>query len=285
MSEVTYYTDQLSIDTPEQVDLHFPVAGIGSRFIAILLDSIVQAVAFALLYLLIYLTSAWTAINQGMDHQSDTAQKWLVAAMILIHFVLIWGYFALFEAWWKGQTPGKRVMKLRVLKDSGRSITLFESMARNLIRVVDYLPGMYLTGLITMLCNRKNKRLGDYVAGTIVVHERIDEQPVLDHASRTFTASLAQAPSRSWMPGAKEAWEANETKLPADAIAKLGSGDLHVIETFFGRALDLPVVKREELSARLAQTMSDKMGVPLPEGVQAERILELIVFQMRGQGR
>lgn len=286
MSEVNYYADQLSIDTPEQVELRFPIAGIGSRFIAILLDSIIQGVTLALLYLLIFLTAMWTAIDHGMSRQSDTAQKWLVAAMIFAHFLLIWGYYVLFEAYWKGQTPGKRVMKLRVLKDSGRSITLFESMARNLIRFVDYLPGMYLTGLITMLCNRRNKRLGDYVAGTIVVHERMEEQPVLAHASRTFTAPLAEAqPVRSWMPGAQEAWEANTSRLPADAIAKLGSADLHVIETFFGRALDLPIEKRTELSQKLAQRMSDKMGAPIPDGMQPERVLELIVFQMRSQGR
>jgi uncharacterized RDD family membrane protein YckC len=286
MAELNFYTDQLSIDTPEQVELRFPIAGVGSRFIAILLDSIIQLLTLFLVYLLFFLTTVWTAIDHGMNRQSDTAQKWLVAAMIFAHVLLIWGYFVLFEAYWKGQTPGKRVMKLRVLKDSGRSITLFESMARNLIRVVDYFPSLYLTGLITMLCNRRNKRLGDYVAGTIVVHEQMDEQPVLTHASRTFTAPLAEAqPTRSWMPGAQEAWEANSSRLPADAIARLGSADLHVIETFFGRALDLPVSKREELSLRLAQRMSEKMGAPLPEGMQPERVLELIVFQMRAQGR
>jgi uncharacterized RDD family membrane protein YckC len=286
MSELNLYSDQLSIDTPEQVNLHFPIAGVGSRFIAILLDTLIQTATIALIYLLIYLRSAWTAIDHTMSGSSETAQKWFLAAMIFAHFLLFWGYYVLFETYWKGQTPGKRVMKIRVLKDSGRSITLFESMARNLIRIVDSLPSFYLVGLITMLCNRRNKRLGDFVAGTIVIHELMDEQPVLSHASRTFTAPIAEAqPTRSWMPGAQEAWDANQSRLPADAIAKLTPADLHTIETFFSRALDLPVPRREELSGRLAKQMSEKMSVPMPDGLQPERVLELIVFQMRAQGR
>src|SRR5207244_5065892 len=85
---------------------------------------------------------------------------------------------------------GKRLLKSRVIKDSGRQITLFEALARNLLRVIDMLPSFYLIGVITMLCNREQKRLGDLVAGTIVVHERSDEQPLMSHNSRTFTASL-----------------------------------------------------------------------------------------------
>ena len=99
--------------------------------------------------------------------------------MIFAGFLLVWGYFSLFEAFWRGQTPGKRAMKLRVIKDAGRQITLFESLARNLLRIVDYFPGLYLTGVITMLCNKRSKRLGDLAAGTLVVHERGDEQPLL----------------------------------------------------------------------------------------------------------
>ena len=86
--------------------------------------------------------------------------KWVLAAFIGLNFLLIWGYYTLFEAFWHGQTPGKHIMKLRVIKDSGRQITLFEAMSRNLLRIIDYLPAFYLVGVITMLCTKRHQRLG-----------------------------------------------------------------------------------------------------------------------------
>jgi uncharacterized RDD family membrane protein YckC len=282
--------DQLNVETPEQVDLRFPVAGIGSRFLAALTDTLIIAVAYLLLILLAYVTTVGKTGSDAVDRQSSTAQNWWVAGFILINFIMIWGYFALFEAFWNGQTPGKRLLKIRVIKDSGRSITLFEAMARNLVRVVDYLPGLYLVGVIAMLCNRSQKRLGDMVAGTIVVHERTDEQPLLTsstHNSRTFTAHLypeAPTPQRFELPQRQVAAAADQT-LPADAIARLKPDDLHLIDTFFSRALDLTVEKRAELATRVATTISARMGFPRPEGMEPERLLETVAFRMRGQSR
>jgi hypothetical protein len=198
--------------------------------------------------------------------------------------VVFWGYYGLFEAYWRGQTPGKRVMKIRVIKDSGRQITLFESLARNLIRVVDYMPGFYLVGLITMLCNKRNKRLGDLAAGTIVVHERTDEQPLFYQTSTTLVAptDFAAQPfgQEALAPWAKPV----EAMFPADAVARLGAHDLVVIEAFFGRMLDLPLETRAAVAYRMAAQMAAKMGVVSPEG-NPERTLESIAFQMRGSGR
>jgi hypothetical protein len=163
-----------------------------------------------------------------------------------------------------------------VIKDSGRQITLFEALARNLLRVVDMLPSFYLIGVITMLCNREQKRLGDLVAGTIVVHERSDEQPLMNHNSRTFTASLYPQPM-------EEAPEPVAALVPADGVARLDAGDLNVIDTFFSRALDLDLDKRAEIAGRIAERMSAKMQVPLPVDVTPERVLESIAYMMRAQ--
>jgi hypothetical protein len=184
----------------------------------------------------------------------------------------------LFEAFWNGQTPGKRLLKIRVIKDSGRQITLFEALARNLLRVVDMLPSFYLIGVITMLCNREQKRLGDLVAGTIVVHERSDEQPLMSHNSRTFTSALYPQPL-------KITREPAGVLLPADGVARLDAGDLNVMDTFFSRALDLDWDKRAEIAGRIADRMSAKMQVPLPVDVAPERVLESIAHAMRAQSR
>jgi uncharacterized RDD family membrane protein YckC len=261
---------QLYIDTPEQVELQFAVAGIGSRFVAVLLDHLIQFAIFWIEVLLLYVISK---LFPALEHQLDNAGKWTLAIVIFLNFCLVWGYFALFEAYWHGQTPGKRVMKLRVIKDSGRQITFFEALARNLLRVVDYMPGLYLAGVITMLCNKQNKRLGDLAAGTLVVHEQREEQPLLPQRN-------------AFLPVREAEWKdpvAAPSMFAADAIAKLKPADLMVIDTFFGRALDLNVDVRAAMAQRIAQQMAAKMGVGLPEG-NPERALESIAVAIRGGG-
>jgi uncharacterized RDD family membrane protein YckC len=271
------YADQLNIETPEQVELRFPIAGIGSRFLAILTDSIIQGATLFFLFLgFALIVSAAPKIPGAAAALSDAGAKWFVAGVVLFHFLLYWGYYSLFEAFWNGQTPGKRLFKIRVIKDSGRQITLFEALARNLLRVIDMLPSFYLVGAIAMLCNKEQKRLGDLVAGTIVVHERSDEQPLMTHASRTFTASLYPQPPEATR-------EPAVAVVPADGVARLDAGDLNVIDTFFSRALDLDLDKRAEIAGRIADRMSTKMQVPLPEGMAPERVLESISHAMRSQ--
>ena len=277
INQSTGYADQLNIETPEQVDLRFPIAGIGSRFLAVLTDSVIKIFALLLLIFGFVLIFSSVKTTPGMP-TSDTAVKWFIAAIVLFLFMVQWAYYSLFEAFWNGQTPGKRLLKIRVIKDSGRQISLFEALARNLLRVVDWFPTLYLVGVISMLCNKEQKRLGDFVAGTIVVHERGDEQPLMSHNSRTFTSSLYPQPLETVR-------EPVGISLPADGVARLDAGDLNVIDTFFSRALDLDLEKRAEIAGRIAERMSVKMGVPLPVDVASERVLESIAHAMRAQGR
>ena len=268
------FADQLSIGTPEQVALQFPVAGIGSRFVALLLDHLIQ---FAALFAIALAASVLLAAT-GHQGALSTLGKWTLAAITFVLFLLFWGYFALFEAFWHGQTPGKRAMHLRVLKDAGRQITLFESLARNLLRVLDYLPSVYVAGVITMLANKSNKRLGDLAAGTIVVHERAIDQPLLwsqpsaaPFATSAFPTLAASAP-------------AVPTLFPPDAIAQLTAPDLVLIETFFARALDLPLETRAAMAYRIVAELCTKMHVPPPEG-NPERALEAMALALRAQRR
>ena len=258
------------------------MAGIGSRFVALLLDHLIQFGVYLVLALVVLTVLAATG-HQGVG---TLGSKWFFAAVIFVAFLIFWGYFALFEAFWHGQTPGKRVMKLRVIKDSGRQITLFESLARNLLRYIDYLPSLYLVGVITMLANKRNKRLGDLAAGTLVVHERTDVQPLLWAGSAQRSTSLFAFPPAvtseqfgPWSPKSPES-----TMFPADAVARLTSHDLVVIETFFARALDLPLETRAAMAYRILGELTGKMQMAAPEG-NPERALEALAGQMRGQAR
>ena len=157
--------------------------------------------------------------------------------MVLSWFLMYWGYFAIFEIVWKGQTPGKRRAKIRVIHMSGRPLNAFESIARNFMRVVDGLPAAYAVGVITMMLNRYNRRLGDYVAGTVVVHDRIatDGSPILGDM-RGVSAS-------------------------ADAIRKITPDELVVIESYLHRRFDLPAEVRTAASQRLVTMVSEKTAL------------------------
>src|ERR1700684_3541551 len=153
-------SDQLSIETPELVAIELPLAGIGSRFIALLVDYLIWGAGVVGVFILaILLLPALRTFNR-------ISAQWAEAIVIFIFFLLNWGYFTLFEAFWNGRTPGKRVAKIRVIQRSGRSIGLVESMARNLVRYVDQFPFFYAVGVITMFVTRQHQRLGDLGAGT-----------------------------------------------------------------------------------------------------------------------
>jgi uncharacterized RDD family membrane protein YckC len=269
------FADQLNIDTPEQVELEFAVAGIGSRFVAVLIDHLIQAGFYFVLII------AGAILFGAIANRINLLGKWILAVFIAVNFLLIWGYYALFEAYWHGQTPGKYIMKLRVIKDSGRQITLFEAMSRNLLRIIDYLPGFYLVGVITMLCTKRHQRLGDLAAGTLVVHERRDEQPLLIERG-TSIMPAHHAPGYDPLSSAAAAQDAGA--LPADAVAKLGADDLLLIESFFARALDLSLATRAEIAARISTQMTAKMSIEVPPG-NPERFLEAIAYAMRSSGR
>ena len=164
-------SDQLNIDTPELVSIEMPLAGIGSRFIALLVDYLIWGAGFTVLVLLL------SVILPSMVVFSRISAQWTVALVVLFFFLVNWGYFTLFEAFWNGRTPGKRIARIRVIQSSGRAISLFESMARNLVRYIDQIPGVYVVGVITMFVTRQHQRLGDLAAGTLVCATATSRRP------------------------------------------------------------------------------------------------------------
>lgn len=268
------FHDQLSIDTPEHVSLRLPIAGLGSRFLAIFADTVIQIVAYALLILLLVLAAS--GFHSPSGPSSPKAEAWATAVLIFMHFLLYWGYFTLFEGLWSGQTPGKRIFKLRVIKDSGRQITLFESAARNLLRVVDALPGFYVVAIISVLVTGEKKRIGDMVAGTLVVHQE-DAGETGDHdVTRTFTAGFYEPPVTA-------AATRKEPAFPANAIARLGANDLILLDTYFARIPELDVATKDKMAERMLAALCVKMQVPVPEGFGPRALLESIAYQLRSQ--
>ncbi len=277
--------DQLSIDTPELVSIDMPLAGIGSRFIAILIDYLIWAAVGILL------TVIAAIVLPGLALFGRISVNWAAGIYILSLFLIQWGYFTLFESLDNGRTPGKHVAKIRVIHRSGRAISFVESLARNLVRVVDFLPSLYAVGLISIFLTRQNQRLGDMVAGTLVVRDRPIEVPhwgelgSSEFGSRTITGPAFSASAASASP-ADQLRTAPHLRvvLPASEVAKLSAADLEVLEGFFARRLDMALETRAALAERIAAAIRAKSGLAIPEDTTVETFLEAVAHQLRELG-
>lgn len=267
--------DQLSIETPEMVGIDMPVAGLGSRFVALLVDYLIWLIAAIVFVFLISL------VDPSLSHFSKLGEKWAIAVFTMIVFLWFWGYFTLFEAFWSGRTPGKRLAKIRVIQRSGRGIGFFESMTRNLLRIVDQFPGIYAVGAVSVFVTRDHQRLGDLAAGTLVVHERENlAAPSSGTGSRTFTAGLFDATQQDTGGLNRPGMEFSQAE-----IQLLDTADLEVLEGFFARRLDFSMETRAQLAQRIADAIRAKTGLTAPAGVDTESFLEGVARAFRDIAR
>jgi len=162
------FLDMYKLDTPESVAVTYPVAGVGSRFLAALIDSLVQT---AIVVALFIVTLVVTSVTGSSLSAGTTATYVALAIGTLIISVVLLGYYIFFELIWNGQSPGKRAMRLRVIGINGYPVTPFAVLIRNVLRLIDFLPAYYGVGVIAMIANKDARRLGDFAAGTIVVKE------------------------------------------------------------------------------------------------------------------
>jgi len=191
--------------------------------------------------------------------------QWLIAIVIFVLFLVQFAYYAFFEAIWNGQTPGKRWTHLRVIQDSGRPITPYDAVLRNLLRFADWLPTLYAVGIVTILISRERKRVGDYAAGTVVVHEK----PLLGVSS---IWSVAAAPAAA---------------QPASAIpaVPLSIDELQLVETFFERRASLDSDVRRSMARQIAIKLGDRLNVPSEQRPDPEKFLEALAEQRRSSAR
>lgn len=152
----------LSVETPEHVVLDFEIAGIGSRALAALID----------MAILLGILAAGGMLLAILARLGLRLGPWAAAILLLAAFGLWYGYFTFFEGLRGGQTPGKRAAGIRVVRDTGHAVTLAAAATRNLLRIADFLPPPYVLGVILVALHPRAKRLGDMVAGTVVVRDR-----------------------------------------------------------------------------------------------------------------
>ena len=253
--------------TPERVSLQFDVAGIGSRAAAALIDTAIQAtIATALFILFIVLYSPARLGNAAGGLVPGDAGVWLgVLVLIFVSlgvFFLLWGYYMVFEIVWSGQTPGKRALGIRVIRENGYPLRAGDAVVRNLVRIIDGPPAGAVVGALVMLFNERAKRLGDFAAGTIVVREgrrqRLDQLPGFSGLTPAPGGRRA-APPPSAAPG---------------AVPILSAEDATLLRDFLVRRRDLYGAARVTLARRLALHLSRRYGLPEPARGRDEVFLE-----------
>jgi uncharacterized RDD family membrane protein YckC len=252
------FGDRHVIDTPEQVQLQFAIAGIGSRFLAVAIDTIIQVVVLGGIGLILGFlgVTGFFAIWRQMS-------LWLWAGLIAFFFLLYFGYFAFFEILWGGQTPGKRTIGIRVIKETGRPLSPSETIARNLMRIVDQMPGFYAVAVLTAMFNDESKRLGDFVAGSIVVREHS-----LDEMRGAWSAATAPSVSRSLL---------GANRLTAEEVS--------LIDTFLVRRHELAHDVRSHMAYEILRRLEPKLTLTEDDRAGVEATLRSIAYEHRSAAR
>ena len=238
--------ETIRIATPEGVTLELPLAGVGSRFVALVVDTFLQTLALIALAILLRLLGAGGLTG--------------AAVFAVALFGVVFAYPVAFELAASGRTPGKRWSSLRVLCDDGSAITFRASALRNLVRPVDAIPGFYFVGALAIFVSRNNQRLGDLVAGTIVAREpRAAKGAVVP-------AAITQAP--------------NSEDLPAWDVSGLRPAEVAALRRFLERRHELALVPRNLLARDLANQLRPRVG-GVGADIAPEQFLELIAALRR----
>ena len=229
----------VTVRTPESIAFYYELAGLGSRFLAIIIDLVVQTVVFLLLALAIGLASdPLSSLARALRINAHQAEAIDLAFFIIAAFMIFFGYFMIFETAWNGQTPGKRLLGIRVVRDGGYPLDVGSSVVRNLIRVVEAVF-MYIPSAISALISAQNKRIGDLAAGTIVVRDR------------AFEVSDPQA----WLHG-----DAVPSAPPLVAEKSLTAEEWALLDRYIERRTSLPPAVAAATAARVAGALRPKCG-------------------------
>lgn len=244
------YQDRTKIATPEAVELSFALAGVGSRALATGIDYAIQISLFSVVLLFAILLAGVAG---------DAA---LIIFASLAGFFVIYVYDVLFEAFRGGRTPGKQVSGLRVVRDTGAPVDLRAALIRNIVKLVDGPLTLYAVGIASIIVTRRNQRLGDLAAGTLVVRERFASEPKAPPPLPPGWSQPAPAP----VPGSVRRWD----------TGGVSAADITVVRGFLRRRMELDREPRGRIGTDLAGHLR-----PLVAGADSsmtdERFLEELV--------
>lgn len=255
--------EQTNIKTPEFVSIQFQLAGVGSRAAAFLLDTLILSTASFLilltLLLILYGSSDFWLLGEAFYSVP-------LAITIILLFVLNWSYFFLLEFFAGGKTIGKRVVGIRVIQENGHSITLLSSFIRNFLRIIDSLPASYFLGIIMIFFHSKHKRIGDLVAGTIVIHERRAKN------------SKKQSPLESEI--GRRGLGKDSLAIDQWALKSIGNKEWKLLQTYCNRFLQLKDDIRDSRTKQIADILLPRVGIEVVGKTYSQLENELLVLYL-----
>ncbi|MBD1861135.1 MULTISPECIES: RDD family protein [Trichocoleus] len=257
------FFNRIILQTPESVELEFTLAGIGNRAFALLIDyTCLGGFLIAFLVVWLFVSKQVLDLVVQITGSANGVDLWLTAITILGGFVIYVGYFVFFESLWRGQTPGKRYTKIRVIRDDGRPIGLAQATLRALLRPFD--DTLFL-GVFLIALGRQEKRLGDWAAGTVVIQE---EQTI---AAATFPISPAA--------------EALAAQLPEIAdLSHLLPDDFAVIRDYLQRRGAMSSKAQSEVNLQLARQVKEIILLEkVPSNTTPDLFLEAVYLAYQQQ--
>ena len=243
---------KLTVLTPESVEFELELADLGSRFIAILIDTIIQIL---LLLPVIVLIGLMEFFFPGENNPAPFA-SWITGILFILLFILGFsGYHIFFELIWNGKTPGKRIASIKVIRDGGFPVEVTSSFIRNLIRIVDFIPFYYFAGIISIVLSKNKKRLGDIVAGTMVIKEYADIPPpvMIKH-------------------------EGSSNSINLSCLEKITEKEYTLISELLLRHDQLDITARKSIASQIAGALIEKLEIDKShiEGREYEFLEELV---------
>ena len=228
-------SDRYIIDTPESIEFGYDLAGLAVRFLAAVFD--------------VLLFIAMLIIAYRLYDRGDISESVFVTIMLgstIIYCV----YYIFFEALWNGQTPGKRLLGIRVVQETGRPVTFSISMIRNLIRIADFFPVLYGTAIVFIMFDKRSRRLGDIVAGTLVVRDRrrVTLDNLLDSVRQNRVQNALSSNTQQTLPN----------------LEALHASEMQLVQTFLLQRSSMPPERRQRLSGQLAYALFQRLGYSVP---------------------
>ncbi|MBW4652043.1 MAG: RDD family protein [Kaiparowitsia implicata GSE-PSE-MK54-09C] len=252
-----HFFNRVTLPTPESTELEFALAGLGNRALAIVIDYVLLAIALTTFWTVWLIASVQVITYAGQidPRYGSLASTWLLAIALLLSFILSTGYFIWFEVMRRGQTPGKRWVNIRVVKADGTPVGIAQAVLRSLLRPID---DAAFIGLLLILLTPREQRLGDLLAGTLVVQEAsaVAVNPI-------YISTQAHALAAEW------AAQGHSATLTAD--------DLAVVRAYLQRRSQLTATSRSHISATLTQRVGDRLPLDnLPPNLSPDDVLEAV---------
>ncbi len=249
------FFNQINLQTPESVELEFTLAGIGNRSFALIIDYTIIGLTVLLTWVVSYYFAYQIDPGFIFGSNPDLLAQWIIAIQSLVAFAIYVGYFVILETLWQGQTPGKKWIKIRVIRDNGKPERLPQAILRALLRPVD---DILFIGVFFIVFSQREKRIGDLVAGTLVVQ---DEQ-----ASKSASFDIS--------PEAQDL--AVQLRIESE-ITNLLPEDFATIRDFLQRRQNIMLEYQHQLSRKLAEQVKEIILLEkVPEGYSNSQFLEAI---------